>query len=130
MKDAAEVSEAMFVAFQECLLRGVSIGAVERASAEHAAHAEDLHAAHLAIQSDIAFKPIDLALLRRGVSLRYKYLAPLDVHFDLAVADIFPHSRFADRVFGMLITQTLPNAMSGMALFPPHLLVVSEDLAR
>ncbi len=130
VKNAAEVSEAMFVAFQECLLRGIGIGAMERAAAEHAAHAEDLHAAHLAIQTDIAFKPIDLALLRRGVRLRHEYLSPLDVHFELAAADIFPHGRFADRVFGMLIAQPFPDAMGGMTLFPPHLLVVNEDLAR
>src|SRR5471030_62351 len=63
VEDAPEIMERQFVPFQECLLAGVRISAVERSRAPHAAQTEDLYFLPLASQFRNHLVPVHLAFL-------------------------------------------------------------------
>src|SRR5919108_6487159 len=68
----AEILERQLVRFQKSLLAGMRIGSMERSSAGHRSHAEDVHLLPLAIQLRPGFIPIHLSFAPPVVALRHK----------------------------------------------------------
>ncbi len=94
---AAEVGERQLVRFQECLLRRVPVGAVERSPARHRAHRKHLQLGPLVPKIRPRLIPVHLRLLAPGVALRHKRLAQHQAHLPLALAHVVAHRRLSDR---------------------------------
>src|ERR1051326_4093207 len=77
---ATKIGESQLMRFQKCLLGGVRISPMEGATAGHAAQAEHIGLAGLAVELDPAFVPIHLRLATELVRLRHECLMSQQTH--------------------------------------------------
>ncbi len=128
VEDAAEVSEGVFVRFQERLLGGMQVAAVERRAAGHRAHGEHLHLGPLAGEIDPGFIPVNLRFLAEDVVLRHERLALVQPHLPFAGADVVAHRRFSHRGVGELPQNALVDAPRRVTLFARGATVLGQHL--
>src|SRR5664279_2075687 len=93
-EDTAKIGERQLMRFQKRLLIGVRISPMKGATAGHAAQAENVRLAGLAVELDPAFVPIHLRLATELIRLRHKDFMPQQAHSSLPGAHILTNRRF------------------------------------
>ena len=86
--------EGQFVCFQNRLLVGMRIRPMKPAPAGHAAHAEQVRLAHLAVQLRPTFVPVHLPFAAPRIRLGDEGLPPQQSHAGLLVPHVLPYRRF------------------------------------
>ena len=125
---AAEIGERLLVGFQECLLRRMQVGAMERRSAGHRPHREHLHVGPLVAEIDPGFIPVDLRLLSPAIALRNERLPSRQTRLPLALAHVVAHRRLRHRGVGELRQDPTMDAPGGVALLARRLTVRLQHL--